>query len=81
MTRVATVRKADLDRVFRAIRDDGQRVARVEVRPGGIVEIIAGLTSAAPNALSDDDVNPWGESISAVQIKIRSAHQGSPRPR
>lgn len=52
MTRVATVRKADLDRVIRALKDAGQMVGRVEIRPGGIVEITPALTGVAPEPLT-----------------------------
>lgn len=50
MPRVATVRKADLDRVLKALTDRGLTVARVEVTPAG-VNIIPGaltVTSVAP---------------------------------
>lgn len=46
MARVATVRKADLDRVLKALRDDGQTVGRIEVEPGGKVVILTGQPEA-----------------------------------
>lgn len=46
MSRVATVRKADLDRVLKALRDAGQTVGKVLVRPGE-VEILPGSPEAA----------------------------------
>lgn len=53
MSRVPTVRKADLDRVLKALADAGQRVARIEVKPGGQVDIIpADLTSANVTSLN-----------------------------
>jgi hypothetical protein len=48
MPRVPTVRQADLARVIKALIDAGQGVARVIVRPGGVVEIVPGLTPPAP---------------------------------
>ncbi len=46
MTRAATVRKADIARVIQALKDAGQAVGRVIVRPGGEVEITPALTAA-----------------------------------
>lgn len=42
MPRVPTVRKADLDRVLKALADAGQPVAGVVVKPGGEVHILTG---------------------------------------
>lgn len=47
MSRVATVRKADLDRVLKALRDDGQTVGRVEIEPSGKVVILPGAPEGA----------------------------------
>lgn len=57
MSRVPTVRKADLDRVLKALRDDGLAPGRIVVRPGGEVEITPALTvaSAMPQAGSLDE--------------------------
>jgi len=43
----ATIRKADLDRVLKALRDDGQAIGRVEVEPGGKVTIWVGAAAAS----------------------------------
>lgn len=51
MSRVPTVRKADLDRVLKALRDDGQTVGRVEVEPGGKVVILTGKPDTTLTAL------------------------------
>lgn len=53
MTRVPTVRKADLDRAIKALADAGMTVAAVEVRPGGQVVI---TPKPAPTALTADDL-------------------------
>jgi hypothetical protein len=51
VTRVPTVRKADLDRVLKALRDDGQSVGRVEVEPGGKITIFTGEAAEPLTAL------------------------------
>jgi hypothetical protein len=40
MTRAVAVRKADLDRVLKALRDAGQAIRYVELRPDGHVIIV-----------------------------------------
>jgi hypothetical protein len=40
------VRKADLDRVLKALADAGETVGRVEVEPGGKVTILTGTPAA-----------------------------------
>jgi hypothetical protein len=44
--RSASVRKADLDRVLKALADAGETVGRVEVEPGGKVTILTGKPAA-----------------------------------
>ncbi|MFI4936001.1 MAG: hypothetical protein ACHP7N_15390 [Caulobacterales bacterium] len=46
MSRVPTVRKADLDRVLKALMDAGETIDRVEVKPSGEVVILTGKQSA-----------------------------------
>ncbi len=55
MSRVPGVRKADLDRAIKALKDAGCTVARVEVRPGGQVDIIPALTGAGQL----DELEAW----------------------
>lgn len=50
MARVA-VRKVDLNRVLKALKDDGQTVGRVIVKPSGEVEILTGKPEATLTAL------------------------------
>lgn len=54
MTRVPTVRKADLDRVLKALADAGKEVGRVEVEPGGKVTILTGAPEATLTPLQRD---------------------------
>lgn len=54
MSRVPTVRKADLDRAIKALRDAGYSVQRIEARPGGVLLIIPALTGAAGGGQVDD---------------------------
>lgn len=58
MPRVPTVRKADLDRVLRALTDAGQRAASVVVRPGGEIVITPALT-ADTSGQQVDDLTAW----------------------
>jgi hypothetical protein len=61
MSRVPTVRKADLDRVLKALADRGQHAATIIVRPGGEVEITPALTTDAPGAQGGDELAAWRE--------------------
>jgi hypothetical protein len=58
MPRAPAIRKADLDRVLKAIADAGQIVARVEIRPGGQIDIIPALTSDI-SASQLDELEAW----------------------
>ena len=46
MSRGGAVRKADLDRVFKALRDTGHTIRCVEIRPGGHVVIVPAAQNA-----------------------------------
>ena len=46
MSRTPAVRKADLDRVLKALADAGKEIGRVEVEPGGKVTILTGKPEA-----------------------------------
>lgn len=60
MPRVPTVRQADLDRVMKALKANGQGAARIEVRPGEVIIIPGALTDGEPSPhLSDLDA--WRE--------------------
>lgn len=82
MPRGPATRKADLDRVLKALADAGMAPAKVIVRPGGEIEITPGprpkvgdlqappLTpEPAPGQV--DDLDAWR------QQRDRRAHQGS----
>jgi hypothetical protein len=75
MTRAAAVRQADLNRALKALARAGFGVARITVRPGGEVEIVAGpagaLTPRAPGA-KPVDLDEW-----VARQNERRAHQGS----
>jgi hypothetical protein len=58
MPRAPGIRKADLDRVLKAMADAGQIVARVELRPGGHVDIIPALTSGGSD-VQVDELEAW----------------------
>lgn len=60
MTRTPTIRKADLDRVLKAIKDAGQEVGSIVVRPGGVVEITPALTTGG-SAAQRDELAQWRE--------------------
>jgi hypothetical protein len=57
MSRVPTVRKADLDRVLAALKAQGLQPASVVVRPGGEVVITPGVAAA--------DLTPTGAPVVA----------------
>lgn len=63
MTRVPTVRSADVDRVLKAMKRNGTGVARIFLRPGE-VEII-------PGALTDDGPAPQLSDLDAWREKRR----------
>ncbi len=54
MPRAVAIRKADLDRVLKALRDSGRDVGRVEITPTGIT-IVPRLTDAPPV----DELSAW----------------------
>lgn len=58
MSRVPTVRKADLDRVLKALKDAGLTCGAVLVRPGGEVVITPAPAGEAPPTLT---ATPAGE--------------------
>ncbi len=57
MSRVPTVRQADLNRVLRALKDANLTAGRIEVRPGGEVIIIPTSSTAQP--ASADPLEHW----------------------
>lgn len=58
VSRVPTVRKADLDRVLKSLADHGQRPGTIIVRPSGEVEITPALTGE-PAGGQGDDLDEW----------------------
>jgi hypothetical protein len=60
MPRVPTVRKADLDRVLKALKDNGQAAVRVEMLGNAVTIFPGSLTGDAPSPhLSELDA--WRE--------------------
>lgn len=71
MPRAPAIRKADLDRVLKALKDAGHGVARVEVRAGGQVDII-------PVPLTPEGAQGQGSELEAWRAKRGDrAAQGS----
>lgn len=56
--RVPTVRQRDLDRVVKALKQGGQAVGRVEMRPSGEIVIFPAL-AASPLDSQVDDLDLW----------------------
>lgn len=65
MTRVPTVRTADVARVLKAMKAEGRGVARIFIRPSE-VEII-------PGALTDDGAAPQLSDLDAWRNRKRGA--------
>lgn len=66
MPRAPTVRKADLDRALKALKDAGESIGRIEVEPGGKVTILTGAPAATLTPLQ--------------QARARRAERAAERP-
>lgn len=61
MTRAATVRRSDLDRVLAALKAAGESIAGAEVQPGGAVRILTGAPVAVTDSVPVAPLDAWRE--------------------
>ena len=69
MSRSPAVRKSDLDRVLKALKDSGQAIRQIEMRPDGGVLIVPGDRLAART--NETELDEW---------RMRRAARSADRP-
>lgn len=72
MSRVPTVRGADLDRVFKALAKAGLTASQIVVRPGG--EVVISPQSAQAPGLTDEQ--PAGEVSDLERFRAEKKQRG-----
>ncbi len=58
MSRGRTVRKSELDRVLKVLRDAGQSVRQIEMRPDGGILIVPAADSPGPSS-AGAELDAW----------------------
>lgn len=64
MSRVPTVRKADLDRSLAALKAAGHDIAGVTIKPGGEVMILTGAPTMPHQSVPKSALDVWRETRS-----------------
>jgi hypothetical protein len=64
MTRAAKIPQAEVQRMIRAVENEGKQVAAVDMHPGGVVRLLIGEPFRAGD-LAQESADEWDRLIAA----------------